>query len=119
MTKDFLDISANVLDVQVFDANNVPCGTVDDIEIEAGVGTELRIKALLIGNGAASDRLPQLLTSISRFLFGDQVVRIPWSEVSTITDRIKLFSTADELGLGEGQSVATKIIGRLPGAWKK
>jgi sporulation protein YlmC with PRC-barrel domain len=119
MTADYLDLSRQVLDRQLVDANNVPCGKVDDIEVEGGASGELKIKALLVGNGAASDRLPQLCKAISRKIFGARVVRVPWSEVSVITDRIKLKSKADELGLGEAGSAAVKFIGKLPEAWKK
>jgi sporulation protein YlmC with PRC-barrel domain len=119
MTKEFLDIARQVLDRQLVDANNVPCGKVDDVEVEGGAGGELKIKALLVGNGVASDRLPELCKSISRQIFGERVVRIPWSEVSSITDHIKLTSRAEELGLGEGNSIASRIISKLPGAWKK
>jgi sporulation protein YlmC with PRC-barrel domain len=119
MTNGFLNIARQVLDRQLVDANNVPCGKVDDVEIEGSVGGELRIKALLVGNGAASDRLPALCKFISRKIFGERVVRIPWSEVSIIKDHIKLTSRADELGLGEAGSMSDRIISKLPGAWKK
>jgi sporulation protein YlmC with PRC-barrel domain len=119
MTQDFLDMARQVLDRQLVDANNVPCGRVDDIELEGGAGDELKIKALLIGNGAASNRLPELCKAISRKIFGHRVVRVPWSEVSVITNRIKLKSGADELGLGEAKSPAAMFISKLPGAWKK
>ena len=119
MTNGFLDLARQVLDRQLIDANNVPCGKIDDIEVEGAAGGELKIKALLVGNGAASDRLPALCKSISRIIFGERVVRVPWSEVSIITDHVKLTSRADELGLGEAGSIASRIISKLPGAWKK
>jgi hypothetical protein len=119
MTQDYLDIARQVLDRQLFDANNVPCGKVDDIEVEGGAGGELKIKALLVGNGAASDRLPELCKYVSRKIFGARVVRVPWSEVSIITNHIKLASRAAELDLGEAGSLSSKIISKLPGAWKK
>lgn len=119
MTQDYLDMGRQVLDRQLVDANNVPCGRVDDIELEGGAGSELKIKALLVGNGAASNRLPELFKALSQKIFGQRVIRVPWSEVSIITDHIKLKSRADELGLGEAESPATKLISKLPGAWKK
>jgi sporulation protein YlmC with PRC-barrel domain len=113
----FLDIIRQVLDRQVIDANHVPCGKVDDIEIE-GV-EELRITALLIGNGAACRRLPELFRFISEKIFGTAVTKVPWSEVMVITDEIKLKSRADALGLDESKTWAYKIIGKLPGASRK
>ena len=82
MTQEFLDIARQVLDRQLVDSNNVPCGKVDDVEIEGRAGGELKIRALLVGNGAASDRLPELFKAISGALFGRRIVRVPWSEVS-------------------------------------
>ena len=119
MTQDFLDIARQVLDRQIVDANNVPCGKVDDVEVEGEADGELKIKALLVGNGAASNRLPEICKAVSRKIFGARVVRVPWSEVSIITDHIKLKSRADELDLGEAGSTASKIVSKLPGAWKK
>ena len=46
-------------------------------------------------------------------------MRVPWSEVSVITQHIKLKSRADELGLGEAGGAASRFIKKLPGAWKK
>jgi sporulation protein YlmC with PRC-barrel domain len=119
MMQDYLDIVRQVLDRQIVDANNVPCGKVDDVEVEGEAGGELKIKALLVGHGAASDRLPEICKAVSRKIFGARVVRVPWSEVSIITDHIKLKSRADELDLGEAGSIASKIVSKLPGAWKK
>jgi sporulation protein YlmC with PRC-barrel domain len=118
MKQDYLDMIRNVLDRQVIDANNIPCGKVDDLEIEGKAGSELRIKAILIGNGAASERLPELFKWMSQKIFGRRVVKVPWREVSVITDKIKLKSRADELNLSENKSIAFKIISVIP-AWKK
>jgi sporulation protein YlmC with PRC-barrel domain len=117
MNQDFLDLARQVLDRQVIDANHFPCGKVDDLEIE-GV-RKLKISAILVGNGAASERLPALVKFISQKIFGKRVVRIPWSEVSVITDKIKLKSRAKELGLDERRGWAYKFISKLPRAWKK
>jgi hypothetical protein len=119
MTQRFLDISRQVLDHQLVDSNDVPCGKVDDVEVEGTAGGELKITALLVGNGAASERLPELFKVLSQMLFGRRVVRVAWSEVSVITQHIKLKSRADDLGLGEEGSIARRFISRLPGAWKK
>lgn len=119
MTKDYLDIVRQVLDRQVVDANNVPCGKVDDVEVRGGAGSKLTVQAILIGNGAASERLPELARFITQKISGKRVVKVPWAEVSIITDHIKLKSTARDLGLDEAQSAAFKIISSLPGSWKK
>jgi sporulation protein YlmC with PRC-barrel domain len=117
MSQHYLDIARQVLDRQVVDSNHIVCGKVDDIEIEGK--TQLKVTAILLGNGAASSRLPELGKYISRKLFGRRVVRIPWSEVVVISHQIKLRSTARELGLDERTGIAFKIISALPSSWKK
>jgi hypothetical protein len=117
MTRDHLDMARQVLDRQVVDANNVACGKVDDLEVE-GV-RKLKITAILIGNGAASARLPELARYLSRRLFGTRVTRVPWSEVEVITHQIKLKSSAKELKLDQRKGKAYRFINKLPGAWKK
>ena len=117
MTQNHLDLARQVLDRQVVDVNHVACGKVDDLEI--GGERKLKITAILVGNGAASDRLPELAKYISRRLFGDHVVRVPWSEVNVITHQIKLRSTAKQLKLDERKGPIYKFISKLPGSWKK
>ena len=119
MNQDYLDMARQVLDRLVVDCNNVPCGRVDDLAIEGNPGTELKISGILIGVGPASNRLPELARVIVQKVFGKRRVTVPWSEVTVITDHIKLKSKASDLGLDETRSVAFKIISTLPGAWKK
>jgi sporulation protein YlmC with PRC-barrel domain len=114
---DFLDLARQVLDRQVVDSNHFPCGKVDDIEIEGK--KKVRITALLIGNGAASERLPELAKVVSQKIFGRSVVRVPWSEVEVITHEIKLRSRAKDLKLDERTGLAHRLVSKLPGAWKK
>ena len=113
----YLDIAERVLDRQVIDANHILCGKVDDIELDGESG--LKVTAILIGNGAASERLPELAKFLSRVLFGKGVVRVPWSEVDVITNEVKLKSSAKKLGLDERSGIAFRIIGALPFSWKK
>ena len=100
MTQDYLDIVRQVLDHEVVDVNNVPCGMVDDLVVEGEPGGELRVTALLVGAGAWADRLPRLFGRAVKFIFGGQRKRVPWEEVWVITERVKLKSRASELGLG-------------------
>ena len=118
VTQEFLDLSRRVLDRQLVDVNNVECGKVDDLEVQGGVG-ELKVTAILVGTGVASDRLPVLARVLVQKIFGQRTVRIPWDEVITITEQIKLKSEASTFGLNERRSTAFKIISVLPGAWKK
>jgi hypothetical protein len=114
--QDYLDIVRQVLDHEVVDVNNVPCGMVDDLLVEGGPGEELHVTALLVGTGAWAERLPSLLGRAAKFLFGGRRVRVPWEEVWVITERVKLKSRASELGLGVADRKASRWIKWLPGA---
>jgi hypothetical protein len=114
--QEFLDVVRGVLDHEVVDSNEVPCGMVDDIEVEGGAGGELRVTALLVGVGAWADRLPRPFGAAAKLIFGRQITRVPWGEVSVITERVKLRSRASELGLGGADRKASRLVGRLPGA---
>ena len=118
MSEPYLDIVRRVMDEQVVDANHMNCGKVDDIEIDFS-GKHPKVTALLIGNGPASDRLPELARWVSRKLFGRRKVRVEWREVSVITDDVKLARDGKEYGLDERKGFAFNIISKLPGAWKK
>src|SRR4051812_42706076 len=108
MSRDFLDMVREVLDRQVIDKNHILCGKVDDIEIEGK--DKPKVTAILIGNGAASERLPELFKTLSQKLFGKAVVRVPWSEVDVITHQIKLRSEAKELKLDERTGAVYSFI---------
>ena len=117
MNQDFLDMARQVLDRQVIDKNHILCGKVDDIEIRGE--TNPKVTAILIGNGAASERLPELFRILSQRIFGKSVVRIPWSEVDVVTHQIKLKSEAKELKLDERTGAVYDFISKLPLSWKK
>ncbi|HWW74765.1 MAG TPA: hypothetical protein VNZ44_05170 [Pyrinomonadaceae bacterium] len=116
MKPEHLDIVRQVLDHEVVDSNNVPCGMVDDIELEGRPGEGLRVTALLVGAGAWTKRLPSAFEGLAARLFGTQLTRVPWSEVESVTERVKLRSEAKELGLGGADRKAEKIVGMLPGS---
>ena len=116
MKPEHLDIVRQVLDHEVVDSNNVPCGMVDDIELEGRPGEGLRVTALLVGAGAWTKRLPSAFEGLAARLFGTQLTRVPWSEVESVTERVKLRSEAEALGLGAADRKAEKLVGRLPGS---
>jgi sporulation protein YlmC with PRC-barrel domain len=116
MKQHYLDIVRQVLDHEVVDSNNVPCGMVDDLELEGGPGEELRVTALLVGPGAWTKRLPSAFEGLARLVFGARATRVPWSEVESVTERVKLKSEAEELGLGGADRRAAGLVGRLPGS---
>ena len=116
MKEDFLDFVRQVLDHEVVDSNNVPCGMVDDLEVESGPGEELRVTALLVGAGAWTKRLPSAFEGLAARVFGTQQTRVPWSEVESVTERVKLRSEAKDLGLGRADGKASKLVGKVPGS---
>ena len=117
MSEHHLDIVRQVLDRPLVDANHYNCGKVDDVELD--LSGEPKAVALLVGNEFTSDRLPEFARFVSRKLFGRRRIRIPWSEVSVITDDIKLAKDAKEYGLDEREGFVFDLISKLPGAWKK
>ena len=117
MNQDFLDMARQVLDRQVVDKNHVLCGKVDDIRIEGT--TDLKVTGILIGNGAASERLPELFKFLSQKLFGKRVTCVPWSEVDVITHEIKLRLAAKDLSLDGRTGPIYNFISKLPLSWKK
>lgn len=120
-TPEYVDLYRQVLDHALLDADNWPCGIVDDLEVEGGLrrdGTNepLRVTALLVGPGAWAPRLPALLARTLPHLFGRRCVRVPWSEVSELGEQIKLRSRAAALGLGTADRRLGLLVAKLPGS---
>jgi hypothetical protein len=113
---DFVDLYRQVLDHALLDADDWLCGTVDDLEVEGGVGEPLRVTAMLVGPGAWTPRLPALFAHLLPHLCGRSVVRVPWSEVSELGEQIKLRSRAASLGLATSDRRLGLLIARLPGS---
>ena len=105
----------DVVDHEVVDAHQLPCGSVDDIELELDPRHGLRPVALLIGPGAWQRRLPSWLAAFARWLAGSTEARVPWSEIAYIGERVALRRTAEELGLGSADRRLGRWIARVPG----
>ena len=116
MNTENVDLVRTVLDHEIVDADDVPCGMVDDLELEGSPGSPLEVVALLIGPGVWTARLPWFFSGFARVLFGRRQCRIPWSEVAVTSDRIKLRSTAAELGLNAGDRRIEKWLAKVPGS---
>jgi sporulation protein YlmC with PRC-barrel domain len=109
-----LDLYRRVLDHALVDSDGLPCGTVDDIEVEGKPGEPLIVVALLVGPAAWAPRLPVLFAKLARLIAGSRLVRVPWSEVAKIGERITLRSSAVELGLGVTDRRAGRWLAPLP-----
>ena len=99
-TERAIEFVHDVLDHEIVDAHQVPCGIVDDIEFEFVPKRGLRPVALLVGPGAWQRRLTPWLASLARLAVGRDEARIPLSAVAYIDERVALRGTAEELGLG-------------------
>jgi sporulation protein YlmC with PRC-barrel domain len=117
MSEHHLDMVRQVLDRQVVDVNQNYCGTVDDIVID--LKGRPKVTGILIGNGPASDRLPEFVRWLSRKLFGRHQTKIPWEEILVIKDVVKLASDAKTYGIDEREGWAYDLVSKFPGSWKK
>ena len=115
---DYVDVYRQILDHPLLDADDWECGTVDDVEVEGDIGQPLRITALLVGPGAWAPRLPAWAGRLAPHLFGDHCTRVPWSEVSSVGEYIRLRSRAAALGLGTIERRLGLRIARMPGGEK-
>src|SRR5205085_10842372 len=79
-----LELLERVVDHEIVDSNGVPCGMVDDLELDGQPGAPLKVTFLLVGPGAWSARLPRLLGAIARRFSGDRIVRVSVVHIYTI-----------------------------------
>ena len=98
---DPVKLVSQLLDLPIVDKDGDWCGVVDDIEFDGSVGKETRIKALLVGPGAYTGRMPGWMFWITRKIAGDRMVRVPPMEIAEIGPVVKLKSTAKKLKLGQ------------------
>jgi hypothetical protein len=105
------------LDKELLDSQGRRCGRVDKLEWKDGTGAGTKPTAILAGPGAWIPRLPKRLRRPARWLFGNDVTRIPWSHVKKAEHTIHLDVPAGELELGEAdRGVAKRLIEKLPGS---
>lgn len=116
MKRDVFDVALEVLDREVVDSAGVPCGIVDDVELAGGPGKPLRAVALLIGPGAVAGRLAWPFDTLARRMFGGGHVRVPWTQIAGIAERITLRDRAQSYGLGELDRKLGRIVSRIPGS---
>jgi len=99
--RDRVKLVSQLLDLPILDKDGRWCGVVDDIEFEGSAGKETRIKALLVGPGAYTGRMPGWMFWLTRKIGGDRMVRVPGAEIAEIGAVVKLKSTAHKLKLGQ------------------
>ena len=117
---DRMDLVYRVLDDQLVDVEGRRCGRVDDLEFDGEVGgPPPRLTWILSGSGAWHRRLPRPLRSIGARVFGggvvgEDLIRVPWSEVDKIETVVDLKAKARDLGLGKGDDRWADLVGKLP-----
>lgn len=109
-----IDLVRDLLDRQLCDAEDMPCGMVDDVELDDATGV-LRVVGLMVGAGAWVPRMPALLQRPASKLFGSRIVRVPWAQIDSIREHVRLKSTAAELGLEFRSPHLQRWIERIPG----
>ena len=116
---DRMDLVYRVLDDQLIDVDGRRCGRVDDLELDGELGTPPRVYAILSGRGTWWRRLPRRLRGLGERVLGpgvvgEDVIRVPWSQVDEIGTAIKLKGKARDLGLGKGDDRQSKRVEKLP-----
>ena len=110
---DPLKLVSQLLDLPIVDKDGRWCGVVDDVEFDGTPGKEMRVKALLVGPGAYSGRMPGWLFWITRKTAGDRMVRLPAGEIADIGPVVKLKSAAQKLKLGHADDEVRPWIPRV------
>ena len=110
--KDPVKLVSQLIDLPIIDRDEHWCGIVDDVELDGTAGKQMRVHALLVGPGAYSGRMPRWLFAVVRMIAGDEMVRVPASEIIEIGSVVKLASTAEELGLHRSEGKARSWIPR-------
>jgi hypothetical protein len=109
-----IKVLSEVRDLQIVDSDNRNCGICDDVEFEGAPGAPLRVRALLVGPGAYSRRLPGWAAKLTASVAGHSVVRVPWNVVEKISGRIYLSVTAESVGLRKTEDRLVKLLKRAP-----
>lgn len=105
-----IKLVSELLDLPLIDSEGNYCGVVDDVEFSGGAGGDLRLKALLVGPGAYSARLPRWAMWLVKTLAGDRITRVPVDRVRTITHAVQLKCAAGEVGLDRSEDAARRWI---------
>lgn len=94
-----IKLVSQVLDLPIIDSEGAYCGIVDDIELAGGAKEPLQVKALMVGPGAYTGRLPRAAMRIVGMIAGQRIVRVPFSKIRTIGAAVRLQVPGRELGL--------------------
>ena len=108
-----IKLVSQLMDLPIIDKDERWCGIVDDVELDGSAGKPTRMKALLVGPGAYSGRMPPWMFWLVRKAVGDRVVRVPAAEIIEIGAVVKLKCQASKLGLQKSEDKAGAWIPRV------
>jgi len=108
-----IKLVSQLLDIPIIDKDERWCGIVDDVEMDGGPGKPLRVKALLVGPGAYSGRMPTWLMWVVRKCAGNRITRVPAAEIIEIGAVVKLKCDAKKLGLHRTEDRVRSWIPRV------
>ena len=108
-----VELALAILDHQLVDTDGANCGKVDELELSGLDRGSPQVLEILVGGNAWRTR--GLLGRLAARLAGE-AVRVPWSEVESVSSVVKLKRTAAELRLGRGDDRWARLVGKLPGA---
>lgn len=115
----------DLLDHQILDVNGVPCGNVDDLELDVPAdGSPPRVTAILGGPMALGPRIGGRLGEWISALGATmnpaeqpQPARVEIGDVVKIDSAVHLDRKADSLQINQSEEwVLTHVIGQIPGA---
>lgn len=107
-----IKLVSELLDLPLFDIDGKYCGIVDDVEMSGGPGEALELKALLVGPGAYTGRLPGWAMWLVKKVAGDRLTRVPMGQVHSIEATVHLKCPGRDLGLNKSEAAAGKWIPR-------
>ena len=106
-----IKLVSELLDLPLCDTEGKYCGIVDDVEFTGGPGKTLQLKALLVGPGAYSGRMPAWAMWLVRKIAGNRLTRVSMDKVRTIRSSVHLKCSGRDLGLHKSEASAGK---RMP-----
>jgi sporulation protein YlmC with PRC-barrel domain len=118
MREDRLQVGLALLDRQLVDRDDVPCGKVDDVVLRRSA-RGLRLAAVLSGPGAWPGRLPAPLARAAERLLGDRATLVDWDLVADVDSVVRLSIQAPGLArrrtrvrpLPRGSVLLSSLIG--------
>ena len=108
------DLVRDLLDHELVDAEGVPCGMVDDVQLSLG-DDGVAVTALLCGPAVAAERLPAWLRILARACGAQRRARVPIEDIDSVAEVVTLKRRAPELGLGVAERRVARWLGRIAG----